>query len=92
MTTPVGTTSDRETYPGIFALAEIVLSFRVICISNYCGLNCDVFCLDNDTCAPGFTGEFCVIPIDDCVGVNCGLNEMCVDSHLSYTCFWLHWH
>ncbi len=86
VTTPVGTTSDRETYPGVFAVATMDMSFRVICINNYCGPNCDVFCLDNDTCDPGFTGEFCAMSIDDCAEVSCGFNKMCVDTHLNYTC------
>ncbi len=40
VTTPVGTTSDRETYSGIFSLANIDISFRVTCTDIFSGLNC----------------------------------------------------
>ena len=57
---------------------------------DYIGPNCDVFCTDetteNCTCPPGFTGLFCDTDIDDCVGVDCGENQRCVDDLLNYTC------
>ena len=35
-------------------------------------------------CAPGFTGVFCQIYIDDCVGVDCTGNGQC--SYSAYVC------
>ena len=83
---PVGTESSRTTYHGIFGFATVDASFRPICTENFYGPNCDIFCLDNCTCEPGFTGEFCATSIDDCVGVECGLNQRCVDDHLNFSC------
>ena len=82
----VGTSQNIKTISGIFGYAEIDLSLRVICADNFYGPNCDVFCVENCTCPPGFTGEFCATSIDDCVGVECGENQRCVDAHLNYTC------
>ena len=38
------------------------------------------------TCDPGFTGVCCQTNIDDCVGVNCSGNEVCVDGVNNFTC------
>ena len=38
------------------------------------------------TCDPGFTGELCQTNIDDCVGVTCSGNGVCVDGVNSFTC------
>ena len=38
------------------------------------------------TCDPGYTGERCSIDINDCVGVDCGINHRCVDMVNSYSC------
>ena len=81
----IGST-ERERYTGIFGYAEVDLSIRVICADNFYGPNCDMFCVENCACPPGFTGEFCATSIDDCVGVECGENQRCVDAHLNYTC------
>ena len=83
---PIGTEMERTTYQGIFGFAAIDISFRVVCAEDFYGPNCDMPCLDNCTCEPGFTGEFCATSIDDCVGVKCGLNQRCVDGHLSFSC------
>ena len=83
---PVGIESSRTTYHGIFGLATVDASFRLICAENFYGSNCDMPCLDNCTCEAGFTGEFCATSINDCVGVDCGLNQTCVDGHLNFSC------
>ena len=83
---PVGSTTERTTYPGIFGFATIDMSFTLTCTENFYGPNCDMPCLDNCTCEPGFTGEFCATSIDDCVGVECGLNQTCVDGHFNFSC------
>ena len=79
MTIPVGSTTERTTYPGIFGFAMIDMNFTLVCTENFYGPNCN-------TCEPGFTGEFCATSIDDCVGVECGLNQRCVDGHLNFSC------
>ena len=38
------------------------------------------------TCDPGFTGERCQTNIDDCVGVNCSGNGVCVDGNNTFSC------
>ena len=55
------------------------MNFTLVCTENFYGPNCDMSCLDNCTCEPGFTGEFCATSLDDCVEVECGLNhaDMC---------------
>ena len=84
--TPVGSMIERSTYKGVFGLAEIDVSFSIMCTENFYGPNCSMLCLDNCTCEPGFTGEFCATSIDDCMGVECGLNHRCVDGHLNFSC------
>ena len=76
-----------QTLTGMFDLAEIILTFEVLCTNNYHGPNCDVLCTTGDcTCDPGFTGPFCASSIDDCVDVDCGVNQRCEDGHFNYTC------
>ena len=86
MSIPVGNINESTTYPGIFGFTTIDMNLTLVCIENSYGSNCDIFCLDNCTCEPGFTGEFCATSIDDCVGVKCGLNQRCVDGHLNFSC------
>ena len=73
ITNPVGSASQRQTYSGIFELADIDLSFTSECAENFYGANCEVLCLEN--CA-----------IDHCAGVSCGENQRCVNEILNYTC------
>ena len=62
------------------------LTVRVVCTESFYGPNCNMFCTENCTCPPGLTGEFCATNIDDCVGVDCGDNQRCVDGVNSHTC------
>ena len=73
ITSPVGSTSDRQTYSAVFGLAEVDLHFELECALNFYGPNCDTYCLEN--CG-----------IDHCAGVTCGENQRCVDVILNYTC------
>ena len=63
--------STRETYTGIFGFAEIELTLDRVCIDNFYGPNCDIFCLEN---------------CDGCDGVDCGTNQLCVNLVFNYTC------
>ena len=73
ITNPASSAFERQTYSGIFGLAEIDLSFTSGCAENFYGANCDVFCLENCT-------------IDHCAAVSCGENQRCVNEILNYTC------
>ena len=75
-----------QNYSGVFNYAAIDMSIRAMCLQNFSGPNCEVFCTENCTCPPGFTGEFCATSINECAGVVCGENQICVDGHLNYTC------
>ena len=70
---PANSTIQRQSYFGIFGLADIDLSFRLECSENFYGINCDVFCLQDCN-------------INHCAGVNCGENQRCVNEILNYTC------
>ncbi len=47
------------------------------CINSADGFTC--------LCAPDYTGEFCDVEIDDCMGVECANGE-CVDGSASFEC------
>ena len=84
---PVGIETVTSTYNGTFGFATIELSFRVVCAPNYYGPHCLDFCdTENCTCHVGFTGEFCEMNIDDCFGVTCSENGLCVDGVNSFEC------
>ena len=80
------TTNEIKTIQGIFGFAAVNVMIRLVCTVNYYGPTCDTLCFSNCACSPGFTGEFCATSINDCVGVECGENQRCVDAHLNYTC------
>ncbi len=86
VTLPVGTTTERETYSGIFGLATVNISFTLKCAENFYDANCDRFCEENCMCGPGLTGPFCTTSIDDCATITCGENQRCVDGHLTSSC------
>ena len=73
-------------YPDLAQRASVVLSFRVVCAGNYYGPDCAQFCVNNCTCNPGYTGEFCETNINDCLRVNCSGNGQCLDGDNDYTC------
>ena len=70
VTNPVGSTTDRNTFTGIFNLAMIDMSFRITCAEYFYGPNCKTFCREN-----------C-----NCLGVRCGVNQVCESTVSSYTC------
>ena len=74
-------------YVGISTIPiPILLSFRVACAENFHGQDCSQFCNESCTCDPGFTGDYCHINIDDCIGVNCSGNGHCEDSVNAFQC------
>ena len=50
MSIPVGSTTERITYPGIFRFATIDMSFTLTCTENFYGPNCGLICPENCTC------------------------------------------
>ena len=87
---PVGIETTTSTYNGIFGFATIELSFRVVCATNYYGPDCSDFCHSATencaACREGFTGEFCETNINDCIGVTCSENGVCIDDIDSFRC------
>lgn len=47
ITNPIGSTSEGQTYSGVFELAEINITFGPECAKNFYGPNCDMFCPKN---------------------------------------------
>ena len=72
---PVGE-SLRETYMGVYEFITMDLNITVLCAENFGRPDCT-------ECVPGFTGTDC--QVDDCVGVNCNGNVVCVDGNNSFT-------
>ena len=62
LSVPVGAAAN-VTVPGIFNLSTVTLGFQVICSPNFYGPECAIFCVEDCTCPPGFTGEFCATPV-----------------------------
>ena len=73
--------SMRRNYTGVFHFVTMDLSVSPLCASNRQPPDCT-------QCVPGFTGDNCdvSINIDDCAGVNCSGNGVCIDGIDSFTC------
>ena len=86
--TPVGKETAPAMYNGIFGLTHIELSFSILCVEDFYGPFCNITCRSRDcrTCLPGYSGDFCQTNIDDCIGVNCSGNGVCLDQTGSFTC------
>ena len=67
----------RETYMGMYEFITMDLNITVLCAENFEGADCT-------ECVPGFTGTDC--QVDDCVGVNCSGNGVCMDGINSFFC------
>ena len=62
-----------EMYTGVFGFADIELTLDRVCINDFYGPNCDIYCLEN-------------CDIDRCDGVDCGTNQLCVNLVFNYSC------
>ena len=51
MSIPIGSTTERTTYPGIFGYATIDMSFTLTCTENFYGPNCGLLCPENRICS-----------------------------------------
>ena len=58
---------------------SINVNITVLCAQNSQGADCT-------ECVPGFTGPNCD-EVDDCVGVTCSGNGLCVDGVGTFQCF-----
>ena len=50
MSIPVGSPTERTTYPGIFGFATIDMSFTLTCTENFYGPKCGKVCPENCIC------------------------------------------
>ena len=75
---PLGESTQRQTYNGMFGFVTMDLNITVFCVKNFQVPDCT-------QCVTGFTGADC-LEVDDCVGVNCSGNGRCVDGMDSFTC------
>ena len=78
---PMGETSSRRNYTGVYNFAYVTmdLTIRVLCDTNFQGSDCT-------QCVPGFSGANCNRNINDCRRVTCSGNGQCVDGVNSFTC------
>lgn len=89
---PVGTSSSYPAvYMGNAAIAQLNVSFKVICTANYTGSDCLTLCPGSQSCAgcglPDFTGNFCQFSAENCNGAVCSANNsLCVRRDETYTC------
>ncbi len=83
VTIAVGSTM-TEMHFGIFTVAEVNISFTLVCEENYYGADCDRFCNESCTCGSGSTGINCTESINDCATYK--ENQGCLDGHSNYSC------
>ena len=76
---PIGQSSPRQNYTGVYGYVTMDLSITARCVGNFQGSDCT-------QCLPGFTGVECEANIDDCMGVDCSGNGQCVDGINSFSC------
>ena len=68
----------RRTYSGIHGFVTMDLNITVFCVGNFAEPDCS-------QCVTGFTGPDCQT-VDNCVGVNCSGNGLCVNGMDSFMC------
>ena len=75
----IGETPQRRTFSGVFSFVTMDIAVGVRCTGNFLEPDCV-------QCDLGFTGADCEININECAGVNCSGNGVCVDGINSFTC------
>ena len=75
----MGEAPQRRTYSGVFSFVTMDIAVGVRCAGNFLEPDCV-------ECELGFTGANCEININECAGVNCSGNGVCVDGINSFTC------
>ena len=77
----IGSPPQRHNYTGVFSFVTMDLSAAALCAGNCQPPDCT-------QCVSGFTGSNCDVrfDIDDCAGVNCSGNGVCIDGIDSFTC------
>ena len=69
----------RQTYSGVHGFVTMDLNITVFCVGNFAEPDC------SSQCVTGFTGPDC-LKVDNCVGVNCSGNGLCVNGMDSFMC------
>ena len=86
----VGTTSPEQPYTGNAGLVEFTVSYSVRCAVDHYGADCTRECTNFVSCdgcgLPGFFGEFCQFPADNCSEVYCNGNGECEDGSPTCDC------
>ena len=77
--TTLGAVPQRQNYTGVFNFVTMDLSVATLCAGNFQPPDCI-------QCNPGFTGANCEVNINECAGVNCSGNGVCVDGINSFSC------
>lgn len=75
----IGEAPQRRTYSGVFSFVTMDVAVSVRCAGNFQEPDCI-------QCDLGFTGADCEVNINECAGVNCSGNGVCVDGINSFTC------
>ena len=90
MNIPVGTNSPEQTYHGNLRIVRFDVSYSVRCAVDHYGADCSRECTNFDSCEgcglPGFFGEFCQSPADNCNEVYCNGNGECEDGSPTCDC------
>ena len=90
MDVPVGTRRPEQTYRGNAGLAQFTVSYSVRCAVDHYGADCTRECTNFVSCEgcglPGFFGEFCQFPADNCDEDYCNSNGECEDGSLTCDC------
>lgn len=76
---PIGRTSPRQNYTGMYGFVTMDLSITAVCVQNFQGANCT-------QCVSGFTGTLCDMDIDECIQVNCSGNGQCINQIGGFSC------